>query len=182
MMETMFYHVTLDNRTVINIADLNAAVNACLGQGLIDRNKAYAFSSVSAQLLDITVIDKDLYKQTYARSIETKTRDLSRNESIARKLCSGGEDKLPEITKKFAEEYMNISQRVAAGRAQERREMAQMMSSFGSNWSQPSYNFVSYSPPPVGFLGTQPKNINIMTSGGDVINCRATNKNFVYCF
>jgi hypothetical protein len=187
MMETMFYHVTLDDRTIDNISKSNALVNHCAAENLIDRNLAYAFNSVSAQLLDITVINRPFYKssyENYANIISNWSESSGRLNSECKSLQSD----LPEINQNLANNYMNISQRVATGRAEERQQMAVMMSDFRNNMNQFSNSMAhmnyanTYSWPKVTFTQEKPAVVNyLVDTKKGLIQCRVTNKNFVFC-
>jgi hypothetical protein len=187
MMETMFYHVTLDDRAIGYIAKINAGVNLCAAENMIDRNLVYAFNSVSAQLLDITVINRPLYKssyENYAKSFINWSESSNRLNSE----CTSLQSDLPKITQQMADQYMSISQRVAAGRAEERQQMAVMMSDFRNNMNQFSNSMAhmnyanKYSWPNVTFTQEKPAAVNyLVDTKKGFIQCRVTNKNFVFC-
>lgn len=178
--ETMRAHATLDNSTVANISKANAAVNYCLSKNAINKNLAYAFNSVSAQLLDITVIDRELYKTNYEQNLRNAEREAGNRNSL-QVACTTLEQGLPDGIKKLSAFYMRTAQNISAGRAQDQQQMAAMLSNFGSNWTQPSYA-VMYSWPKVIYTEERPATTNYLvnTSSGHV-QCRVTNKNYVFC-
>jgi hypothetical protein len=77
--------------------------------------------------------------------------------------------------------YSNIANQLRIGWAQEQQKMASMMSNYGSNWSQQNYA-VTYSWPKVSYVEKQsePANYLVSTSKG-LVQCRTTNKNYVFC-
>jgi hypothetical protein len=184
MMETMFTHIVLNETLVAHIATGNALVNFCLANNAIDKNTAYAFNNVSAQLLDITVIDRNFYKSSYSKAMDEVQNLASRSSSSEiRAECSKGERELPPITERLTNTYMQFSRELAMARAQERQQMATMLTNFGKNWSQQSYPTM-YGWPTVKYVEAQaqPASVNYLvnTSNG-LIQCRTTNKNYVFC-
>ncbi len=178
--ETFFAHYRMSEMTIAHIAKGNAAVNLCLTNNAIDKNVAYAYSNVSAQLLDISVLDRDFYKQSYQKSMEEFKQEFERID--ARVACVELEKGLPKVTQDYANLYMKISSELSMARAQERQQMATMLSNFGSNWSQPNYP-INMNWPNVQYVAVEPQSTNYLvnTSKG-LINCRTTNKNYVFCF
>lgn len=57
-LKTMVAHTTIDNRAVYFLARANAGVNVCLAEKAIDRQRAYEFSTIAAQFLDLVVFDE----------------------------------------------------------------------------------------------------------------------------
>ena len=176
MMETMFVHYNLNDGFAKQIAQANSSVNFCLAHDSIDKNLAYAFSNVSAQILDITVLDRTLYKERYEKFLsEIEQRDRAATD------CAELNSLLPRITQSLMASYSDIANQLSVGRAQEQQQMASMMSNFGSNWTQQSYA-TTYSWPRVSYVEKQsePTNYLVNTSKG-FVQCRTTNKNFVFC-
>ena len=178
--ETMFYHITLDDTSVVNLAMVNATVNHCGALNLLDKNVAYAFGSVSAQMLAITVVNKDLFKARY----EQQTRTLQDSISSGQRQdsdCAEVEKNLPAFTQRLYAEYVSVSQRLAAGRAIERQQMANMLANFGRVQTQPTYA-TTYGWPSVEYVDYKPASANYLvnTSKG-LIQCRVTSKNYVFC-
>ncbi|WP_156328122.1 hypothetical protein [Massilia sp. WF1] len=177
MMETMVAHYNMGDKTLNHIALGNAMVNVCLANKAVDKNIAYAYSNVSAQLLDISVLDRDQYKQIYQTNFDRLTAeggDIKTN-------CSQLEQYLPKVTQDYANSYMNIASDLSLARAQERQQMAAMMSNFGTNWSKPIAP-ITYTWPNISYANTQPSGENylVKTSYG-LLKCRVTNKYYVFC-
>jgi len=182
MMETMFTHYRLNEDVVAVMARRNAAINVCLANNSIDKNISYAYSSVNAQFLDITVIDKDFYKKTYETAVD-QLQSIVQKESMSdvRQGCNELEKSLPIVTEQMAKDYIRISNDLAKSRSQERQQMAIMMSNFGSNMR--AMNFpATYSWPNISYLEERTPNVNYLvnTSKG-MVQCRITNKNYVFC-
>lgn len=176
MMETMFFHYTLSDGFAKEIAQSNAGVNFCLAHDSIDKNLAYAFSNVSAQILDITVLDRALYKERY----EQFMGELDRRGQVVTD-CTGLNANLPRMIQSLMGSYSNITSQLRIGRAHEQQQMTLMMSNFGSNWTQQNYA-VTYSWPRVSYVEKQsdPTKYLVNTSKG-LVQCRTTNKNYVFC-
>ena len=176
MMETMFFHFKLSDGLAKEIAQSNAGVNFCLSRDSIDKNLAYAFSNVSAQVLDITVLDRALYKERY----EQFMGELERRDQVVTD-CAGLNANLPRMIESLMGSYSNIANQLRIGRAQEQQQMTLMMSNYGSNWTQQNYA-MTYSWPRVSYVEKQsePTNYLVNTSKG-LVQCRTTNKNYVFC-
>lgn len=175
--ETMMTHYRMGAATLDHIARGNAMVNVCQAHGAINKNVAFGYSSVSAQLLDVSVLDRDAYKRAYDAylvSASADTRGIYQN-------CGQLEQGLPKVTNDYAELYSNIVRDLSLARAQEQQEMAVMLRNFGSNWTRPVAP-VTYSWPHVSYSSSQlsPGNYLVKTSNG-MLNCRMTDKNFVFC-
>lgn len=179
--ETLFAHYRMPEDGVTHIAKGNAAVNLCLAHNAIDKNIAYAYSTVSAQLLDISVFDRDFYKTSYQRSMDELKPALER--SNAQSECGKLEKMLPELTQKQADFLMRLSSNLAVARAQERQQIATTLTRFGNNLNQQNYA-ATYGWPRVTYVEAeaQPASTNYLvnTSKG-LIQCRSTNKNYVFC-
>lgn len=175
--ETMMAHYRMGDMTLNHIARGNAAVNVCLANSAIDKNVAFAYASVSAQLLDISVLDREAYRRAY----ETNLAGFSGDTSNIKYHCGQLEQGLPKVTQDYATLYGNIARDLSLARAQEQREMATMLANFGSNWSKPVAP-VAYSWPKVSYASMQPapSTYLVKTSNG-MLNCRTTDKNFVFC-
>lgn len=185
MMETMFTHIVLPDPYVERIAQANAFTNICLAFNSIDKNVAYAFSSASAQLVDITVIDRDLYKRTYEGVMNLVPKDIPKGVEPDLKFkneCAQLERNLPAVTKRVSDQYMQYSRELSVARAQERQQMAAMLSNMGSGWTKQNYS-ATYGWPRVTYIEEKPAATNFLVSTSNgMINCRTTNKNFVFCF
>lgn len=176
MMETMFSHFTLDDGLAANIARGNAAVNLCMSKGLMDKNLGYAFNSISAQILDITVIDRRLYAERYEHEFNASAQRPS-----LETYCAEGERMLPQVTQDLAVRYGRISHQLRVARAEEQQQIAAMMRNFGSGWNQTSYA-TAYSWPRIKYAEqpSAPAAYLVNTSNG-MVQCRTTNKNYVFC-
>jgi hypothetical protein len=175
--ETMMAHYRMNEPTIKHIAWGNAAVNVCLAHNAIDRNMAYAYSSVSAQLLDISVLDREFYKLWYQDNVNR----FSAHTDNVQQDCAGLQQGLGKVTTDYAALYMKISSELAMARAQERQQMTAMLSNFGSNWAQPVVP-VAQTWPAVTYASVQPTGYNFLVkTNNGLINCRTTDKNFVFC-
>lgn len=177
MMETMNAHYQMADERVSHIAHGNAMVNFCQANNAINKNIAYAFSSVSAQVIDISVINRDLYQRVYQQQLSVLT---PKSDNIPQ-ACAVLEASLPQITQQYVALYENIARDLSLARAQEQREMTAMLANFGNNWKTPTAP-IAYNYPKVSYASTQPapSNYLINTSKG-MLNCRVTSKNFVFC-
>ena len=174
--ETFFAHSVLDDETANNIALGNAAVNICMADGLVDKNLGYAFNNVSARLLDITVVDRPLFKQRYQHHFSNL-----QNNPYKQGECAEVQRDLPEVIPNLVQRYERIAHDLGIARAQERQQMSAMLSNMGSNWTQQGYA-TTYSWPQVTYVEKQsePTNWLVNTSKG-MVHCRTTNKNYVFC-
>lgn len=181
MMETMTAHYRMDNKLVALIARGNASVNHCLAHNAIEKDIAFAFNSVSAQLLDISVIDREVFQEAYKDQRFSSMNDPA---SVAL-ACADATAKLPDITQRFANMYADISRDLSISRSQERRDMAAMLSNIGSNrvTSGAPVTPVTYGFPQVTYARTQPVQTNyLVNSNKGLVNCRVTEKGYVFCF
>lgn len=183
--ETMMFHVTLNDEAAKAIAEGNANVNQCLARGLIDRRQAYAFSAISAQTLDITVVDRALYKSTY----EMHMNELSARSDLSYE-CNQLQAQLPRVTQVLTAQYLDISRRISAGRAAESRQAIESMnqlsrnvSSFGASSSSVmgSANRTAYWPKVTYSTESSSTNAYLVNTSKGQVQCRVTNKNFVFC-
>lgn len=175
--ETMLTHYTMGEATLNHIARGNAMVNVCQANNAINKNVAFGYSSVSAQLLDVSVVDRDAYKRAYDGYLASASADTG----AIYQHCSQLEQGLPKVTNDYAELYSKIVRDLSLARAQEQQEMAMMLRNFGSNWTRPVAPIV-YSWPHVSYSNLQLSSANylVKTSNG-MLNCRMTDKNFVFC-
>lgn len=176
MAETFFAHIVLDDGFANLIARGNATVNICMADELLDKNLGYAFNNVSAQILDLTVVDRPLYKQRYERHFS----DLQNNPNKTTE-CEGAQRSLPQVIPNLVQRYERMSSELRVARAQERQQMSAMLANMGNNWSRQSYA-TTYSWPQVTYVEKQsePTNWLVNTSKG-LVQCRTTNKNYVFC-
>lgn len=182
----MMYHISLTDTAARAIAEGNANVNQCLSRGLVNRQQAYAFSVVSAQTLDITVVDRELYKSNY----EMFMNELNARDDLSYE-CEQLQAELPRLTQVLTAQYLDISRRLSAGRAAESRQILASMNqlsrnanAFGTNSARivsstndrtaywPKVNYSTNAPTTSAYL--------VNTSKG-MVQCRVTAKNFVFC-
>ena len=138
-------------------------------------------NSVSAQLLDITVLDRDYYRDRYqahfAEAQGMPAFDIRAN-------CVELEKMLPMMVESVSQSYMKISADLHAARTQERQQIATMLSNFGNNWARQSYSTTTatYGYPKVGFTDARPESVNYLvnTSKG-LVQCKVSAKNYVFC-
>jgi len=179
--ETMVTHFRLSEQRVDQIAKGNALTNLCLANSAVNKNMAFAFNSVSAQLLDITVLDRNFYRDRYqsyfAQAQATPASDIRVN-------CAELEKALPNMIDSVSQSYMTISSNLYAARTEERQQITSMLSSFGNNWTRQSYSVTTatYNYPKVSFTDTRPESVNYLvnTSKG-LVQCRVSAKNYVFC-
>lgn len=181
----MMFHVTLNDGAAMAIAEGNANVNQCLARGLVNPQEAYAFSVVSAQTLDITVVNRELYKSTYERHMSA----LSARSDLSNE-CGRLQAQLPRATQALTAQYLDISRRISAGRAAESRQAIESMnqlsrnvSSFGASSSSVmgSANRTAYWPKVTYSTESSSTNAYLVNTSKGQVQCRVTNKNFVFC-
>ncbi len=169
----MVAHTTIDNKAVYEIASANAAVNVCVAEKSVDRQRAYEFSTIAAQFLDLVVFDESYYKQVY----EQQLRSNSATRSSAN--CGKVESELPKMTAFLHDNYNSIAARLGRLRAEENRQIMESINSFRSTatYSSPQPQF-----PPLQFRQEQPatQNYLVNTSRG-LVQCRVTNNSYVFC-
>lgn len=178
--QTFFAHYTLSESFISKIALGNAGVNYCLSKNAIDKNLAYTFNTASAQVMDISVVDMDLYARRYKENL-TK---LEQESYSASSTCAGLEAMLPKMNEYMINSYSNIASELSQARAAEQQQMAAMASGFGRPWggAAATPNYAStYSWPKLNYV-EQPAAANYLvnTSKG-MVQCRVTNKNYVFC-
>jgi hypothetical protein len=175
--ETMLAHYTLSADYINRIALGNAGVNYCLSKGEIDKNLAYMFSNAAANVMDISVVDRQLYKQRYEAHLASAEREYVYG------VCAEVERMLPKINDYLVNSYMDISRSIRAARAEEVKQMAVMAGNFNRTivGAVPNYA-ATYSWPNVKYV-EEPKTSNylVQTSKG-LIQCRVTEKSYVMCF
>lgn len=177
--ETMFAHYRMSPDFTARIAQGNAAVNLCLSRSELDRNLGYTFNFLSAQVLDISVVDREFYKASYEGSLTKFERDVSPDNCA--KLASA----LPAMNEYMAKSYSDIANSLGQARAVERQQIATTLAGFG----RPAGGFTPMNPAPpqhdwpkLNYV-EQPATANylVSTSKG-LVQCRVTNKNYVFCF
>jgi hypothetical protein len=177
--ETMLSHYRLSESFISRIAMGNAGVNYCLSQNAINKNLAYIFNNASAQVLDISVLDRDLYKRSYEENLAKLVQDYRSPSS-----CAELETMLPKMNEYMINSYSNIASSLNQSRTEERQQMAAMASNLGRSWgsagTMPNYA-TTYSWPKLNYV-EQPEAANyLVTTSKGLVQCRVTNKNYVFC-
>lgn len=178
--ETMNAHYTLSADYINRIALGNAGVNFCLSKGEVNQNLAYAFSNAAAQVLDISVVDRQLYKQRYEANLANLEQRYGSSTD-----CTELERKLPQMIDYMVSSYREISSSIRQARTEEAQQMAMMASSFNRSMSgatlPPNYA-ATYGWPKVAYID-EPRTANylVQTSKG-MVQCRVTSKSYVMCF
>ena len=176
MMKTMVAHITIEDRATYNIAKTNAYTNVCLSDKMMDRQRAFEFSTMAAQFLDLVVFNNDLYKKTYESNLESAYQ-LSKRGAISGE-CKTLENDLPKVTEYLHENYNSIAQRLGKLRAEENRQIAQSLSNFRLA-TTPIYQ-TSF--PQFEYTQEQPRTQTyLVNTKSGLTQCRVTNNNFVFC-
>lgn len=178
LLKTMVAHIRINNSESGFIAKGNAFTNFCLSKNMMNRQTAYEFSTVAAELLDLVVYDNNYYKITYDNTISEWDGLFQKNPSEAAPTCKELENKLPEITAKLQKNYISYARELGVARSEENRRIAESMSNFRvPNTPMPQMNFpnVNFSPEK-----SQTQNFLVNTKNG-ITQCRVTNGNFVFC-
>ncbi len=173
LLKTMVAHTTIDNKAVYEIARANAATNVCVAEKAVDRQRAYEFSTMAAQFLDLVVFDQSYYKQVYDQQLESLW--AARNSSDCGKL----EGELPRMTTYLHDNYNRIAANLGQRRAEENRQIMESMSNFRSTatYSSPQPQF-----PPLQFRPEQPATQNyLVNTRRGLVQCRVTNNSYVFC-
>ena len=178
--ETMFAHYTLSADYINRIALGNAGVNFCLSKGEVDKNQAYTFSNAAAQVMDISVVDRTLYKQRYEANLANLEQRYGSSTD-----CAELDLMLPKMIDYMINSYTDISISIRRARTEEAQQMAMMASNFNRilpGTTLPPNYAATYSWPKVAYID-EPRTANylVQTSKG-MVQCRVTNKNYVMCF
>jgi len=178
MMKTMFAHIRIDNLETAAIAKANAATNFCLSQNKMDRQNAYEFSTVAAELLDLVVFDNEFYKASYEGNISMLNEFNLKDPAGAAPACLQLESKLPEMTAKLLSNYRSYSKQLGAARSEESRRLVETMSNFRvPTTPTPQMNF-----PSVGYpKEPSPTQHFLVDTKSGLTQCKVTKSNFVFC-
>jgi len=177
MQKTFFAHYTLNSQATATVANLNAIVNFCLSEGLLDKYKAYEFSSVAASYMDLTVSDGDFYAMTYNNRLESLISNRQ-NRASTEKECQTATANIGRATEHLSQRYLDISKELGVMREAERQQMIQTISNFGKH-SGPTFQL---SFPQVTYVKEEPKNVNYLVhTNSGLSHCRMTRENFVFC-
>lgn len=179
--ETFLAHYRMPENLVTTIGKLNAVVNHCLSNDELNKADGYAFNSVSVQFIDISVLDRDFYKQRYEEGWAEMERRGSIEVNGRRYGCVRLERELPEMTADLFKLYSTVSGQLRQARAAELRQMSSTLGSFGRSGFASSTYTPAYEWPKVTYVD-QPNTANYLvnTSKG-LVQCRVTNKNYVFC-
>lgn len=178
MLKTMVAHIRIDSKQTAFIAKGNAYTNFCMSKSLINRQTAYEFSTVAAELLDLVVFDNDFYKTSYENTIQEMNDGYLKSPDGAGPGCKGLEENLPKVTTELNDAYRKYAQELGVARSDENRRLAQTMSNFKlPSTPVPQMNF-----PNVNFSQekSSTQNFLVNTKSG-LTQCRVTNGNFVFC-
>lgn len=166
-LKTMVAHVNIDNKAVHSIATANAGVNVCLAENSINRERAFEFSTIAAQFLDLVVFDESYYKQVYEQQLTATSG------------CSSLDSELPKMTAFLRENYNEIAARLGRMRAEENRQIMQSLNNFraGAAYSYPQAAF-----PPLQYRQEQAATQNyLVNTRRGLVQCRVTNNSYVFC-
>jgi hypothetical protein len=178
MLKTMVAHIRINNTQTELIAKGNALTNFCMSKNLMNRQIAYDFSSIAAEMLDLVVFDNDHYKATYENIVSGVDEKYKKNSDAAVAECEKLEENLPSFTAELRTYYSKIAAELGVARSEENQRLAQSMSNFRlPSTPMPQMNF-----PNVGFSQKQSQSQNfLINSKSGLTTCRVTNSNFVFC-
>lgn len=172
-LKTMVAHITIDNKAVYAIASTNAKVNVCLSERSIDKERAFEFSTIAAQFLDLVVFDESYYKQVY----DEQLAGMPQNGFY---VCGSLNDELPKATLSLRENYNSIAARLGRMRAEENRQIMQSLSNFRAGAASSSYPQVAF--PPLQYRQEQPATQSyLVNTKRGLVQCRVTNNSYVFC-
>ena len=174
----MVAHIRIDSTQTAFIAKGNAYTNFCLSKNMIDKQKAYEFSTIAAEMLDLVVFDIAFYKTTYENIVSAAMEEYQKAPAGAAPACRDLEIYLPKQTTELRLAYQNYARELGVARSEENQRIAQSMSNFRvPNNPIPQMNF-----PNVQYSQDQshPQNFLVNTKSG-LTQCRVTKNNFVFC-
>lgn len=176
MLKTMVAHSTMDKEGTYHIARLNAYTNVCLSDKMMDRQRAFEFSTIAAQFLDLVVFDNDVYKKAYEGNLDAALATSKQGANVNE--CTSLNSELPQITTALRDRYNSIAQRLGKLRAEENRQIAQSLSNFRLA-STPIYQ-TSF--PQFEYTQEQSRTQTyLVNTKSGLTQCRVTNNNFVFC-
>lgn len=178
MLKTMVAHIRINNTQTEFIANGNAYTNFCMSKNLINRQTAFEFSSIAAEMLDLVVFDNDFYKSTYENTVLSMDAEYKRDSARATPACEKLEGNLPKVIAELRTAYSKYAGELGVARSAENQRIAQSMSNFRlPNTPIPQMNF-----PNVGYSQqqSQTQNFLVNTKSG-LTQCRVTRSNFVFC-
>lgn len=172
-LKTMVAHTTIDNKTVYQVAKANAGVNVCLADKLVDRERAFEFSTIAAQLLDLVVFDENYYKQIYEEQLTALSRGGFGN-------CKSLDDELPRMTAFMHQNYDRIAAGLGRMRAEENRQIMQSINNFRAGAASSYPQVAAF--PPLQYRQEQPATQNyLVNTRRGLVQCRVTNNSYVFC-
>lgn len=172
-LKTMVAHTTIDNRAVHSLATANAEVNICLAEKALNRERAFEFSTIAAQMLDLVVFDEGYYKQIYEQRL---TASAGNNSSM----CSSLDGDLPKRTTFLHENYNRIAANLGRMRAEENRQIMESINRFRASTAYSTPQLAQF--PPLQFRQEQPATQNyLVNTRRGLVQCRVTNNSYVFC-
>ena len=178
MLKTMVAHIRIDKTEAAYIAQGNAYTNFCLSKNMLDRQTAYEFSTIAAEMLDLVVFDNDYYKTIYENTVSGVNEEYQKAPAGATQACQNLENRLPTVIAKLRSNYKDYARDLGVARSEENQRIAQTMSNFRvPNTPIPQMNF-----PNVQYTQEQShtQNFLVNTKSG-LTQCRVTKNNFVFC-
>ncbi|WP_423680484.1 hypothetical protein [Undibacterium sp. WLHG33] len=178
MMKTMVAHIRIDSTQTAFIAKGNAYANFCLSKNMLNRQAAYEFSTIAAEMLDLVVFDNDFYKTTYENGVSGLNENYQKDPSGAAPACQELERNLPTVIANLSNVYRKYAQELGVARSEENQRLAQQM----SNFRLPNTPIPQMSFPNVRYSQEQSKTQNfLVNSNSGLTQCRVTSNNFVFC-
>lgn len=115
--KTMVAHYNLSSSQTVKLARINASINVCMSENLLNKGEAYQYSVLAAERLDLTVSDADLFANQYDTDIKNFT--AHKTASDFPEFCSKLDSALPSMSTDLRMAYNNIASDLGAARAQE---------------------------------------------------------------
>lgn len=172
-LKTMVAHTTIDNKAVYFLAKANADVNVCLAQKAIDRQRAFEFSTIAAQFLDLVVFDESYFQRVYDEQLKATAASTS-------SLCNSLDNELPKMTAFLHENYNTIAARLGRMRAEENRQIMESISSFRMSAPYSSPQPARF--PPLQFRQESPPTQNyLVNTKKGLVQCKVTSNSYVFC-
>lgn len=180
MMKTMVAHVNISEQGTRLLAKINAEVNICLAEKILDRQDAYKFSVTGAEALDLFVFNENTYKTHYEDNLNKSLAMKRENPALLTSECEKLGRQLPNITEGLSGQISAGVERLGRMRAEENRQILQTMNSFSANMSSYSYEVPL---PKLQYRSETPSTQSYLvnTSSG-LRQCRVTKNSYVFCF
>lgn len=178
MLKTMVSHIRIDSTQTAFIAKANAYTNFCLSKNMINRQTAYEFSTIAAEMLDLVVFDIDFYKTTYENTVSMVNEGYLKDIAGVVPFCQDVEKQLPRHITELQSTYQKWARELGVARSEENQRIAQSMSNFRApNTPIPQMNFPNFQ---YSQEQSQTQNFLVNTKSG-LTQCRVTKNNFVFC-